>query len=159
MFLYSHPALPADSFSAIIDPQLGQWHESTAATRIWLHTPATGVRLQRIHGHTLAREAWFPTKRTSPSSRLRVSCVTQHDLPTSDTGPTPLIPPIRVFILSQEVASLLARISQTGFATFLVSFSPVLSSTNSLQLTGTIWFPSSLTAITTPNSFFAVEQK
>lgn len=74
------------------------------------------------------------------------------------------LPPQDSSLLSSS-ESLKVRLSHaasglhTGFATFLVSFPPVLSSTNSLQLTGTIWLPASLTAITTPSSFFAVLQK
>ena len=47
---------------------------------------------------------------------------------------------------------------QTGFPTFLTSLNPVSGSMYSFQLTGYIWFPHSLFAITTPNSFLAVEQ-
>lgn len=47
---------------------------------------------------------------------------------------------------------------QTGFATFLPSLLPPTGSTNSLQLTGTMRSPPSLSAITTPSSFFAVLQ-
>ena len=58
-----------------------------------------------------------------------------------------------------QTISQISSFLQTGLATFLTSLTPVLSSKNSLQLTGTIWFPASLTAITTPSSFFAVLQK
>lgn len=48
----------------------------------------------------------------------------------------------------------------TGFATFRLSLTPVTGSINSCQLTGTICSPNppSPLAITTPNSFRAVEQ-
>lgn len=50
----------------------------------------------------------------------------------------------------------LLLVPQKGFATFLLSVSPVTGSLNSLQLIGYIAFPASLVAIITPNSFFAV---
>ena len=46
--------------------------------------------------------------------------------------------------------------SQTGFATFLVSVSPVIGSLNSLQLIGYIVLSVSLFAMITPSSFRAV---
>lgn len=52
----------------------------------------------------------------------------------------------------------LAPQTQKGFATFLLSVRPVFGSLNSFQLIGYIWFSASLFAITTPNSFVAVER-
>ena len=46
--------------------------------------------------------------------------------------------------------------SQTGFATFLVSVSPVIGSLNSLQLIGYMVLSVSLFAMITPSSFRAV---
>ena len=94
--------------------------------------------------------------------RRSMALAWQRSLPTSDVGGDFLQSVITVFLLSLVRLEYLPSASQplhTGFATFLVSFAPVLSSTNSFQLTGTIWFPASLTAITTPSSFFAVLQK
>lgn len=45
---------------------------------------------------------------------------------------------------------------QKGFATFLVSVSPVIGSLNSFQLIGCMILPASLFAMMTPNSFLAV---
>ena len=50
------------------------------------------------------------------------------------------------------------RSPQKGFATFLLSLSPVTGSRNSFQLTGTIVFPASLFAMMTPSSFLAVDR-
>lgn len=53
-------------------------------------------------------------------------------------------------------SSLALHYLQNGLATFLVSVRPVIGSRNSFQLIGNIVFPTSLFAMITPNSFFAV---